>query len=738
VPFDREGALKKAEKLLRQGKVDLAIAEYRSVVNDQPSDLNTANTLGDLYIKVGQVNKAVAEYARIADLFAQEGFFPKAVALYRKILKIKPDEEKAIWQLGVISAHQGLLVEARSAFLTLAGRRRTRGDLRGEAEARIKLSELDGADADTRLAGARAHVTLGDVKTAIERLKRLAADLNEHGKHIEVLHVLTEASQLDPADSDLKRLLMQAFATQGDFESARYYATSASELKRLAAELFAQQREDEALNVLAAAAEADPADIALRVRLVKLLVARGDLTGVQAHLTPEVAGSDPQLQWALAEMELREGRIAEALARLQQMLAQDPSRRDALVTLGCAIAEANPDAGFECIEVAARSATSAGEWASAAAVLNEFVNRVPNHIPALMRLIEVCVDGGLEATMHSAQAQLTDAYLVAGAGAEARAIAEDLVAREPWERANMERFRRALTLLGETDIDTIIADRLSGRSPFTSTDFLWPSEPAGTELAPMPIVQKPVEPLPPPAAESKVVAPIPEAPPPTVAAASETRSMSGSPLHVPVKVDEPQKAAKRDAYAIDLKNVLEEAEPAPDRSEPPEVDLSGVLYDLRKDQGKGGAPATPAPSVDNVLQGLREQVKHDASPETAEQHVKLAQTYLEMGMQDEAIKAFEIAARSLRHRFRVGAALAKLYLDRGDQIHAIEWYERAAEAPSPDPESAHALLYDLATALEAQGETARALAVFMELQAEVGEYRDLAVRLEHLSTHLKG
>ena len=135
------------------------------------------------------------------------------------------------------------------------------------------------------------------------------------------------------------------------------------------------------------------------------------------------------------------------------MLADDPSRRDALVILGCSVAEVNPDAGYECIEVAARTAIAADEWGSAAAALNEFVNRVPNHIPALMRLVEICVDGGLEATMHSAQAQLADAYLTVGAGVEARVIAEDLVAREPWDRSNIERFRRALALLGETDID---------------------------------------------------------------------------------------------------------------------------------------------------------------------------------------------------------------------------------------------------------------------------------------------
>jgi hypothetical protein len=55
-------------------------------------------------------------------------------------------------------------------------------------------------------------------------------------------------------------------------------------------------------------------------------------------------------------------------------------------------------------------------------------------------------------------------------------IAEDLVAREPWERSNIERFRRALVLLGESDVDAVIADP-SGQSPFMSTDFLWPGEP---------------------------------------------------------------------------------------------------------------------------------------------------------------------------------------------------------------------------------------------------------------------
>jgi len=42
-------------------------------------------------------------------------------------------------------------------------------------------------------------------------------------------------------------------------------------------------------------------------------------------------------------------------------------------------------------------------------------------------------------------------------------------------------------------------------------------------------------------------------------------------------------------------------------------------------------------------------------------------------------------------------------------------------------------LYDLGLALEDAGETARALAVFLELQATAGEYRDVADRVDRLA-----
>src|SRR5262249_17922153 len=93
VPLDRAATLRTAEKLLRQGKLEGAIAEYRKVVEDQPRDWNSANALGDLLVRAGQIDKAVEQFVRIADSLNEEGFLSKSARLSRKIIKRKPEAE---------------------------------------------------------------------------------------------------------------------------------------------------------------------------------------------------------------------------------------------------------------------------------------------------------------------------------------------------------------------------------------------------------------------------------------------------------------------------------------------------------------------------------------------------------------------------------------------------------------------------------------------------------------------
>ena len=86
----RDKILKTAEKLVQKGKLEQAIKEYEKLLRASPDDTNTINRLGDLYGRVGEVDKAVERYEQVADQFANQGFLPKAIAIFKKINRLAP------------------------------------------------------------------------------------------------------------------------------------------------------------------------------------------------------------------------------------------------------------------------------------------------------------------------------------------------------------------------------------------------------------------------------------------------------------------------------------------------------------------------------------------------------------------------------------------------------------------------------------------------------------------------
>jgi tetratricopeptide (TPR) repeat protein len=673
VPIDRTQALKNAEKLLRQGKLDGAIAEYLRVVEDQPRDWNARNALGDLYVRAGQLDKATAQYLQIAEHLMHEGFYPRAAALFKKILKIRPDDESLQRNLGEISAKQGLLADAKGYFTAIAKKRRARGDRAGADEMVIRLGSLDPADFDARVMAAKTLVLSGDEMGAAMRYRSMHADLLEKGRNVEAMAALREAVRLN----------------RDDVEG--------------------------------------------RTELAKAALAAGDLESLKTYLDRSIAGQDASLLMTLLEMELRSGAMDSARGIIKELLASDTAVRARIVDLAWTLAPASPEAAFVCIDVAVEAELSARNFMDAAAMLQEFATRVPGQIPSLLKLVEICVDGGLEAIMYETQAQLADAYLEAGQAAEARVIAEDLVAREPWEHAHIERFRRALVILNVPDPDAVIADRLSGQGPFIATDPFMPPESFGE---PEPALLRPHGANEPPAPEPP--GPEPERPP-----VEEPPAQKPPVTEPPAPTEAPKPPIRGAEPGIPLRpRVSSAGKPAREASQAAarkdgggeglDIDLTNVLEHLHEDV-TGAAGAQPSQHLESVFDAVRSEAAKQAGAKEASEHLALARTYIDMGMQEEAIAALRTAAGAPIHRFESASLLGRLFLDRDDIPHAIEWLERAAEAPAPNEKEGRELLYDLGRSLDAAGETARALAVFLELHAEAGDYKDVAARVGRLS-----
>jgi tetratricopeptide (TPR) repeat protein len=140
--FNKQKTLSSAEKYVQQGKLQNAIGEYEKVQKADPKDLTVSNTIGDLYARLGQNERAVECFKKVGDAYASQGFTVKAIAMYKKLTKIKPTLE-GVLRLAELYTQQGLFNDARAQYLHVAEEFLRSGELEQAVRIFQKTLEMD-------------------------------------------------------------------------------------------------------------------------------------------------------------------------------------------------------------------------------------------------------------------------------------------------------------------------------------------------------------------------------------------------------------------------------------------------------------------------------------------------------------------------------------------------------------------------------------------------------------------
>ncbi|HEY3579457.1 MAG TPA: tetratricopeptide repeat protein, partial [Pyrinomonadaceae bacterium] len=149
--FDKAKVLKAAEKFLSQGKINAAIKEYRQIVDNDPDDLTTLNMLGDLYVRSSKKEEAIECFERIAEHYSAQEFNLKAIAMYKKIERLRQHDPVIAYKLAELYANQGLVHDARAQYLVVADAYTRQGDNKKTLEVLHKIADLDPNNTEIRL-----------------------------------------------------------------------------------------------------------------------------------------------------------------------------------------------------------------------------------------------------------------------------------------------------------------------------------------------------------------------------------------------------------------------------------------------------------------------------------------------------------------------------------------------------------------------------------------------------------
>ena len=218
--MDKNKIIEGAAKLVAKGAFDKAIREYQKVLDMDPRDVRVLQKMGELYQKKGDNPQAASFFTRVAEVYAQDGFFLKAVALYKQVLKLNPDLVEVNVKLAELHQHLGLMTEAMAFFQVVVAHHERKGDTRATFATLKKMVDLDPENVSSRLKLAELYAREQMGGEALSEFKHAAAWLERNNRPDERLRVLERIAALEPDNVQLARSLAHDYLARGDHKRA--------------------------------------------------------------------------------------------------------------------------------------------------------------------------------------------------------------------------------------------------------------------------------------------------------------------------------------------------------------------------------------------------------------------------------------------------------------------------------------------------------------------------------------
>ncbi|MGH9971133.1 MAG: tetratricopeptide repeat protein [Pyrinomonadaceae bacterium] len=741
--FEKAKVLKAAEKFLSQGKISAAIKEYRQIVEHDEDDLTTLNMLGDLCARAGQHDEAIACFSKIAEHYREQEFTLKAIAMYKKIERLKPHDPAIAAKLAALYATQGLAADARHHYLIVADAFTRAGRTKQTLEVLHRVADLDPNNTDIRLKLAEGYLKEGLNVEAAQAFSEAAARLSEAGQSEKALSAFTKALEFRPNDETALRGIIGAHVAMGSADEA------AELLERIIAE---RPDEPELVSMLASAyiAAEDPKGAE---RATATIVAH-DATNygrfmevVQLYLKNGAIDDATRILAGITEQLLAGREENELLELVREILAQNPEHVEALrLLVRIHWWQRDMDNLRAALERLAEAAAAANMTEDERYALTQLVRLAPDERYSA-RLAEL---GGAQETEESAFTSQPSISEVPSFESFA-IVGEEAAAAQPEEGSSTAAMEFEWNSVSEqpapepsgvsfadlSEESAVASDPEVSRVESSVEGFELSSGALGEGVGAPSTGEPPVDQA---NAESLIRQEL------------ESVDFYITQGYADIAVDtldlmerqfghHPEIAARRERLKAGLSaGGQEAASPAPS----PETltatdDLSDLGATASSRDGKG---------IDAGLAEIFEEFRAAAEEEPVAQedfetHYNMGTAYKEMDLVDEAIQEFQTAASLTKpgdgtsKYLQCCNMLGHCFLQKGMPRAALPWFKKGLETTGAHEDEYKALRYELGLAYEQLGDLTRALEMFTEVYSVDVSYRGVADKLREIEEQKK-
>ncbi len=218
--MDKNKIIEAAAKLVAKGAYDKAAKEYQKVLDADPKDVRVLQKMGELYQKKNDNVQAAVFFTKVAESYASDGFFLKAVALYKQVLKLDPSLIDINIRLAELHQQLQLLGEAMAYFQIVANHYDKNGDAKRSLDILKKMVELDPENVPSRVKLADLYLRQQRQAEALDEFRRAAEQLKKRGQVDDYLRVAERLSTLEPNNFKLAKELADLYIQRSDQKRA--------------------------------------------------------------------------------------------------------------------------------------------------------------------------------------------------------------------------------------------------------------------------------------------------------------------------------------------------------------------------------------------------------------------------------------------------------------------------------------------------------------------------------------
>ena len=697
--IDRMKVMELAEKHVRAGRLEDAIAEYRKLLEGEALDLSINNTIGDLYVQLNQPDRAVAAFKVAAGDYESRGQYSQALAIYKKISKFKPDDADAALKMGEMYERQDFAAEAKAEYLRAAARLKREKKIKELIALYERLVKLDRQDPKLRLELADLYVQNRMLNEALETLNDVAEDWIAAEKYEEAGRLLVQARELKESFPRTVGNLMEIFRKRGKRKEALSLVEDAVKRDKANLELWGllgglhleDQNFKKAEDIFDRIAIEKPSDVNARVKLGRARIGLDKLDEALEAFEPLITSL------------LKKQKEEKAIGLLGLIATHKKAHLPTLEKLASIYKAAGQKKRLEVVyRMILQEARDKGLKEKMMFVLSELVALSPEDKELGKEYKTLRMDFGFVGDQPASEADV-----VPVAKEDEEAIQSGIATAELYlEQGLIRNAKRILENLRlQFQDDPRILEKL---------ELIEKMETPG------PVAEEELQERVGKAKAKEVRLAAPEPPRVTTRVVDGDDKITASEIFTPetgLLSEPPEKTGsfKYKYFDVRLQAVVE-------------LEMIEILIE-QQSEGDMGAYEK---DLTDILRAFRKAIAQRVDQDNYELHYSLGVAYLEQGLWEVAIDEFQIASHDNNRALDCFAMIGQCYAQKGEFEEARRWVEKALSLAKDGDRPQFTLKYELACFYLETGDKEKALALFREVEKWDPGFRDLPKRIKAL------